>query len=110
VRGRGVFSLVNRGTLLELRSELRSDALLATTIDFSTNVRNGAEIGLLSQVFARTENQTRDPGFDAQYSLLNFSNTLKVIKNDELPVSVHDNQVHSKCESNPPPLILQKRM
>jgi len=35
VRGRGVCSLVNRETLLELRSELRSDALTATTIDFS---------------------------------------------------------------------------
>jgi len=35
VRGRGVCSLVNREILLQLRSELRSDALLATTIDFS---------------------------------------------------------------------------
>jgi len=35
VRGRGVCSLVNRKTLLELRSELRSDALSVTTIDFS---------------------------------------------------------------------------
>jgi len=35
VRARGVCSLVKRETLLELRSELRSDALPATTIDFS---------------------------------------------------------------------------
>ena len=35
VRGREVCSLVNRETLLELRSELRSDALSATTIDLS---------------------------------------------------------------------------
>jgi len=35
VRGRGACSLVNRETLLELRSELRSDALPVTTIDFS---------------------------------------------------------------------------
>ena len=34
VRGCGVFSLVNRETLLELRSELRSDALPVTTIYF----------------------------------------------------------------------------
>jgi len=34
VRGRGVCSLVNRGTLLELRNELRSDDLPVTTIDF----------------------------------------------------------------------------
>ena len=33
--GRGVCSLVNRVTLLKLRSELRFDALPATTIDFS---------------------------------------------------------------------------
>ena len=32
--GRGVCALVNRETLLELRSELRSVALSATTIDF----------------------------------------------------------------------------
>ena len=31
----GVCSLINGETLLEVRSELRSDALLATTIDFS---------------------------------------------------------------------------
>jgi len=35
VRGHGVCSLVNRETLLELRSDLRSDAHPATTIDFS---------------------------------------------------------------------------
>jgi len=34
-RGRRVCSLVNRETLLELRSELRSDALSVTAIDFS---------------------------------------------------------------------------
>jgi len=35
VRGRGVCSMVNRETLSEHRSELRSDALPATTGDFS---------------------------------------------------------------------------
>ena len=35
VRGGGVCSLVNGETLLELRRELRSDALPAITIDFS---------------------------------------------------------------------------
>jgi len=35
VLGRGGCSLVNRETVLELRSELRSDALPATTIGFS---------------------------------------------------------------------------
>jgi len=34
VQGQGVRSLVNQETLLELRSELRSDALPVTTIDF----------------------------------------------------------------------------
>jgi len=35
VRGRGVCSMVNRETLSEHRSELGSDALPATTVDFS---------------------------------------------------------------------------
>ena len=35
LRGRGVRFLVNRETLLELRSGLRSDALPAITIDLS---------------------------------------------------------------------------
>ena len=35
VRDRGICSLVNRDTLLELRSEWRSDALPVSTIDFS---------------------------------------------------------------------------
>jgi len=35
VRGRGVCSLVNKETLLELRSKLRLDALPVTTIEFS---------------------------------------------------------------------------
>ena len=35
VRGRDVCSLVNRETLLELGSELRSEVLPANTIDFS---------------------------------------------------------------------------
>ena len=34
VRGHGVCSQINRETLLELRSELRLDALPVTTIDF----------------------------------------------------------------------------
>jgi len=36
--GHGFFSLVNKETLLELRSELRSDALPVTTIDVPGNV------------------------------------------------------------------------